>query len=65
MKEPSAFHKNTFANCENVNLILPNKNAFLIYDDESLVWNDIKEDFKWSGNNIDEEFLPPMFIFNI
>ena len=63
--EPQTFHKDTFENCSEVKLVLPNNADYLAYDDESHVVDDVKEDEKWCGIKIDSEFLPPFLTYKI
>ena len=63
--EPLVFHKDTFINCPGVTLKLPNNDDYVVYDDESHVVDDIKEDEKWCGIKIDSAFLPPFLTYKI
>ena len=59
------FIKDTFIDCTEVKLILPQKSDYLKYDDQSHVVDDIKEDEKWCGIKIDSEFLPQFLVYKI
>lgn len=63
-KEPIEFNKDTFKNL-NVKLVLPSYDDYVVYDDESHVQGDSKEDEKWCGIDLDSKNLPPLLVFKI
>lgn len=63
--EPRSFNKNSFVDCPDITLILPNDDDYLAYDDLSNVVDDKKEDFKWCGIELNSKSLPPLLSFKI
>lgn len=63
--EPIEFNKNSFKDCHNIKLILPNPEDYIHYDDNSHVKDDIIEDDKWCGINFGQKNYTNLLYFKI